>query len=392
MSRARVAVLKVISKELTVTASAAEYGYSRRQLTRLLARYRKGGLEALEPLSRRPHSNSAATPDLVRERIVELRLQLSRRGLDAGPVTIAWHLETEGHQPPSTSTIRRILHTNGLIEPEPRKRPRSSYQRFEAAQPNECWQSDFTHWQLADGSDVEILNWIDDHSRYLLGCTVHTPVTGDIVTSDFLRVTDLHGYPASTLTDNGRVYTARHGGGKNAFEYLIAVLGITQKNGSPGHPQTQGKIERFHRTLKKWLTQQPPAETVAALQHQLDDFRDLYNNQRPHRAQGRSTPHDAYTARPKAEPAGPRTPRHFRLRYDRLDPLGKMSFRRAGRMHHLGIGARHRGKRVLAIADDTNITVIELETGEILSTHTIDPTRTYWRNTQRAPGRWPGAL
>ena len=208
----------------------------------------------------------------MRERIVELRLQLTSDGLDAGPVTIAWHLEQEGHRAPSTSTIRRILHAAGLVIPEPRKRPRSSYHRFDAAQPNECWQSDFTHWRLADGTDVEILNWLDDHSRYLLGCTAHTPVTGDIVTSRFLDVADEHGLPASTLTDNGRVYTARFGGGRNAFEYLIAALGITQKNGHPGHPQTQGKIERFHQTLKRWLAQQPPPRPCSDLQTQLDQL------------------------------------------------------------------------------------------------------------------------
>jgi transposase len=144
MSRARVAVLSVITQQKSVTAAAAEYGYSRRQLQRLLARYRDGGLDAVEPRSRRPKSNSAATTPAVAERIVELRLELVKDGLDAGPVTIAWHLDREGHRPPSTSTIRRILHTAGLITPQPRKRPRSSYRRFTAAQPNECWQSSLT--------------------------------------------------------------------------------------------------------------------------------------------------------------------------------------------------------------------------------------------------------
>jgi len=390
MSRARVAVLKVITKELTATAAAAEYGYSRQHLQRLLARYRTGGLDAVDPKSRRPHSSPQQTTDDVRDLVIALRLRLTREGFDAGPVTIAWHLEQAGHRPPSTSTIRRILHAAELIAPEPRKRPRSSYRRFEAAQPNECWQSDFTHWRLADGTDVEILNWLDDHSRYLLACTVHTPVTGDIVAKHLLATAEEHGLPAATLTDNGRVYTARFGGGMNAFEHLLAILGITQKNGHPGHPQTQGKIERFHQTLKSWLTRQPPAATTTDLQRQLEAFRNLYNEQRPHRARNRSTPGQAYRALPKAEPSGPRTPRHYRLRYDRLDTLGKMSFRRAGRMHHLGIGATHARKRVLAIADDTTVTVIALETGEILSTHLIQPAKTYWRNQQRSPGRWPG--
>lgn len=241
MSKARVAVLKVITKELTVTAAAAEYGFSRQHLHRLLARYRAGGLDAVEPRSRRPMSNSAATPQAVRERIIELRLALSKEGWDAGPVTIAWHLEAEGHRPPSTSTIRRILHQQGLIIPAPRKRPKSSYRRFTAAQPNECWQSDFTHWALADGTDAEILNWLDDHSRKLLGCTAHTPVTGDIVVEQFLNVADQHGLPAATLTDNGSVYTSRFTGGKNAFEYLITALGIRQKTAIPATHKPKAK-------------------------------------------------------------------------------------------------------------------------------------------------------
>jgi transposase InsO family protein len=390
MSKARVAVLKVVTKELSVTAAAAQYGYSRQHLHRLLARYREGGLDAVEPRSRRPRTNPQTTPEAVRDRIVELRVQLTANGLDAGPLTIAWHLEQEGHQAPSTSTIRRTLHTAGLIVPEPRKRPRSAYLKIITAQPNECWQSDFTHWRLEDGTDVEILNWLDDHSRYLISCTVHAPVTGDIVVKTFLAASNQHGLPAATLTDNGRVYTARHGGGRNAFEYLLAALRIVQKNGRPNHPQTQGKVERFHQTQKRWLSKQPAARTLAEVQHQLDAFRMIYNERRPHRELDRRTPATAYSDLPKAIPAGGPSG-HYRLRYDRLDELGKMSFRRAGRMHHLGVGYAHARKRVLAIADQTTITVTDLESGEILSTHHIDPTKTYWRNTQRAPGRWPGA-
>ena len=157
MSRARVAVLQVVAGELTATAAAEQYGISRRHLQRLLARYRDGGLQALEPRSRRPKTTPIAAPDSVRARVIELRLQLTADGLDAGPVTIAWHLEREGLRVLSTSTIRRILHQAELITPQPRKRPRSSYIRFEADQPNETWQSDFMHWCLADGTDVEVL-------------------------------------------------------------------------------------------------------------------------------------------------------------------------------------------------------------------------------------------
>lgn len=392
MSRARVAVLKVVTNQLSVTDAAAEYGYSRRHLHRLLDRYRNGGLEALEPRSRRPNSNPRATADTIAERIVQLRTQLTGQGLDAGPVTIAWHLEREGHLPPSTSTIRRILHQAGLITPEPRKRPKSSYLRFQSAQPNETWQTDFTHWTLADGTDVEILNWLDDHSRYLLAATAFTRVTGDDVVSEFLLLTERHGIPASTLTDNGMVFTARFVGGRNAFEYLLPLLGVRQKNGSPGHPQTQGKIERFHQTLKRWLRAQPIAASIQQLQQQLNRFQEHYNEHRPHRSLDRATPGDTYRATPKALPAQSGTPGHFRVRYDRIDNSGRITLRRAGRMHHLGIGSAHRGKRILAIVDETTVSVIHLDTGEIIATNEINPDRGYWRNTQIAPGRWPEAI
>lgn len=389
MSKHRVVVLKVIANQLTVAEAAVQYGLSRRQLHRLLARYREGGIEAVDPQSRRPKTNPHATPPEVVERVLRLRGELIARGFDAGPVTISWHLDREGLPVPSHATIHRILTRAGLITAEPRKRPRSSYVRFEAAQPNETWQSDFTHWRLADGTDAEILNWLDDHSRLLLSCTAHRPVTGDDVVTTFLAATEEHGIPASTLTDNGRVYTARFGGGRNAFEHLLPALGVKQKNGSPGHPQTQGKIERFHQTQKRWLAQQPTATTILELQRQLDRFRVDYNDHRPHRALDRATPSQAYTATAKALPAGGRLPDRYRLRYDRVDTDGHVSIRRAGRMHHLGIGRTHAGKRILAITDETTVTVTHLDTGEILSTHNIDPTRGYWRNQLQPPGRWP---
>ena len=280
MSKPQVIVLSVVVQGLSKAEAARRYGVSWQWVHTLLTRYQAGGLEALEPRSRRPASNARATPHDLRERIVELRKQLDADGLDAGPVTIATHLTNAGLTAPSTSTIRRILHEAGLVVPDPSKRPRSSRHRFAADQPNECWQSDFTHWHLSDGADVEIIDWLDDHSRLLLSLTVLTRVTGHDVVNTFTDNINTYGPPASTLTDNGSVYTSRFTGGRNAFEYLLATLGIRQNNGHPGHPQTQGKIERFHQTLKKWLGKQPPAADLRTLQTQLDRFRHLYNTQR----------------------------------------------------------------------------------------------------------------
>jgi transposase InsO family protein len=392
MSKPRVIVLSVVQQRLSISEAAARFGVSRQWVHVLLARYRDGGLDAVEPRSHRPRSNPQQTAPELAARIVAIRRELIARGLDAGPLTIAARLRGEDQHVPSTSTIRRILHAAGLVSPEPRKRPRSSYRRFEAAQPNECWQSDFTHWALADGTDVEILNWLDDHSRMLLACTAHARVTGPIVVSAFLSVVAAHGAPVATLTDNGSVYTSRFTGGRNGFEYLLGELGIAQRNGHPGHPQTQGKIERFHQTLKRWLAAQPPAADLPALQDQLNRFRGIYNTERVHRAHGH-TPAGAYAATVKAAPPIGQN-RHlgpYRVRVDIVDRHGKISLRRAGRMHHLGIGAAHAGTAALVLVHPDSVEVIDPATGEHLSSHTIEPHSSYWRNTQRNPGRWPGS-
>lgn len=390
MSKARVIALSVVEQGLTKAEVARRYDVSWRWVHTLVQRYLAEGMDGLEPRSRRPRSTPRATGDHVRTRIIELREKLTIEGLDAGPVTIAWHLAAEGVHPPAVSTIRRIRHAEHLIVPEPRKRPHASLHRFSAEQPNQTWQSDFTHWALADGTDTEILNWLDDHSRYLLSTTAHTRVTGDLVVETFLTCINTYGPPAATLTDNGSVYTSRFTGGRNAYEYLLHGLGIQQKNGHPGHPQTQGKIERFHRTLKLWLAGQPRARDLPTLQAQLDTFRELYNTARPHRALDRATPHHAYHARPKARSAGTTIAGHYRLRFDHVGTDGKISLRRAGRMHHLGVGTAHRHAPVLILIDQTTTTVVHRTTGEVLATNTIDPTRTYWHNNEQEPGHWPG--
>ena len=392
MSKERVIVLSVVQQHLSKAEAARRYNISWRWVHTLVTRYQTCGWEAVEPRSRRPHNNSRAVSDELRQRICTLRCELQAAGLDHGPVSIAARLQQEGLRPPAFSTIRRILTAAGLITPQPKKRPKSSYRRFQADQPNECWQSDFTHWQLADGTDVEIINWLDDHSRYLLASRAYRRITGQTVITTFLNIVERYGLPQSTLTDNGSVYTSRFTGGRNGFEYLLASFGITQKNGHPGHPQTQGKIERFHQTLKRWLAAQPAAATVAELQTQLDTITDIYNQIRTHRALQGATPAQAYATTIKAAPTHQCGNPHYRVRTDHVDRLGKISLRRAGRMHHLGVGAAHAGSAVTILIDPDTATVIHQDTGEVLSQHTIDPNRSYWRNQHKPPGRWPHTI
>jgi transposase InsO family protein len=392
VSKERVIVLSVVQQHLSKAETARRYQVSWRWVHTLVTRYQACGWEAVEARSRRPHSNSRALSDELRQRICTLRCELQAAGLDNGPVSIAARLQQEGLPPPACSTIRRILTAAGLITPQPKKRPKSSYRRFQADQPNECWQSDFTHWQLADGTGVEIINWLDDHSRYLLAAIAYRRITGQTVITTFLNIVERYGLPQSTLTDNGSVYTSRFTGGRNGFEYLLANLGITQKNGHPGHPQTQGKIERFHQTLKRWLAAQPAAATVAELQTQLNTFTDIYNQIRTHRALQGATPAQTYGATIKAAPAAQHSNPHYRIRTDHVDHLGKISLRRAGRMHHLGVGAAHADSAVTILIDPDTATVIHTDTGEVLSQHTIDPDRSYWRNQHKPPGRWPRTM
>jgi transposase InsO family protein len=331
------------------------------------------------------------SPDTV-ELIIRLRKELAGQGLDAGPQTIAWHLEQHHQLKVSPATVSRCLARHGLVTPNPAKRPKSSYIRFAAEMPNECWQSDFTHYPLADGTGTEILTWLDDHSRYALSLTAHARVTGPAVLLAFRAACAQHGAPASTLTDNGMVFTTRLAGGRggrNALQHELRRLGVKQKNGKPNHPQTQGKVERFQQTMKNWLRAQPrqPA-TLAELQSLLDAFAGIYNTRRPHRSlPGRATPVTAYAARPKAAPGDRTADTHDRVRTDRIDATGLVTLRHNGRLHHIGIGRAHAGTRVLLLVQDLHIRVINADTGELLRELTLNPDRDYQPTGK--PAGWP---
>ncbi len=375
----RAVVVSVTVEGLSQAEAARRYGVSAATVSRWVARYNAGGDAAFEPRSRRPKSSPTALGDDVVALIIGLRDELVFDGLDAGPDTIAWHLESHHHTKVSTATIRRKLIAAKRITPEPRKRPRSSYIRFEAALPNETWQTDFTHWRLADGTDTEVLTWLDDHSRAALSVTAHTRVTGNIVLKTFTETAENTGYPASVLSDNGMVYTTRFAwgrGGRNQLETLLGVLGIEQKLSRPNHPTTCGKVERFQQTMKKWLTAQAPAETIEQLQEQLDKWLVIYNHQRPHKSLGRRTPAVVYNLRPKATPRGG-AGIHIRVRTDTVDTAGHVSLRRAGRMHHIGIGRAHKSQPVLLLIADLDIRVVHRDTGELLTEITLDPNRNY---------------
>jgi transposase InsO family protein len=379
MSLARLVVTAVRVEGRSKSAVAREYGMSRRWVHELVCRYDAEGEAGLAPRSRRPRDSPTRTPTDVEEAIVAWRKSLAEQGLDAGAATIAVHLAEQFGSAPSTATIWRILSRRGFVVPQPHKRPRSSYIRFVAELPNERWQADITHWQLADGGGVEILDIIDDHSRYAIAATARAVFKAADVVADFLHATDGHGAPACLLTDNGAVFTAAPRHGRCALETELANQGIRHARSRPYHPQTCGKVERFHQTLKRWLTRQDPAETLADLQAQLDAFCAYYNHTRPHRALSRRTPALAYAARPKAVPIPPtptNLPPHHRVRVDHIDSGGTVTLRHNSRLHHIGIGRAHAGTRVHLLIADLQIRIIN-DDGEILRELTLDPNRDY---------------
>jgi transposase InsO family protein len=394
VSKGRLVITAVVVEGRSQGEAARAYGVSQGWVSRLVARYRAEGEAAFEPHSRRPHHSPRATPAETVDRIVELRKELAEAGLDAGPATIAWHLQHRHHRTISVATIARILTRAGLVSPAPKKRPKASYIRFQAAMPNECWQSDVTHYRLSDGTDTEIITWLDDHSRFVLHCSAHAPVTAKIALATFRQAAADHGYPASTLTDNGMVYTVRFAtgrGGRTSLEAELARLQIRQKNSRPNHPTTCGKVERFQQTLKKWLHAQPdqPA-TLADLQALLDAFLTAYNQHRPHRSLPRhATPATAYQARPKARPRSDHSPDpHQRVREDRVDRDGKLTLRINGRLHHIGIGRTLARTPVLLLIHNLDVRIINAATGELIRELTINPDRDYQPTGKHRYTRW----
>ena len=372
-------VTAVLTEGRSKSEVARQYGVSRRWVITLVQRFLTEGEVGLAPRSRRPHHSPNQVAAAIEDQIVAIRKELDRDGHEAGAATIAYHLEQRQGRSPAISTIWRILTARGFVTPQPHKRPKSSYCRFQCEQPNEMWATDTTHWALADGTGVEILNILDDHSRLCLASTTRRVFKAHDVDHDYVQTARQYGDPAALLSDNGAIFTGQsRGGGRVALETTLISRGVRPVHTRPYHPQTNGKVERFHQTLKKWLRTQPPARTLTQLRRQLDTFRDYYNNIRPHRALGRRTPAQAYAARPKA---GPRLPKidtaHWRTRHDTIDKSGTVTLRHNSRLHHIGVGRPHAGTKVLILARDRDIRIIDRDTGELLRDLVLNPAKDY---------------
>ena len=383
MDIAAYCVNAVLVEGRSIREVAKATGCSKSWVHRHVQLFRGGGDDALVPRKRGPKVSPTQTSLAMEDEIVGWRKLLSDDGLDAGALTIRYHLAQSHEEVPTTRTIHRILVRRGFVTPQPQKRPRSSWLRFEHDLPNECWQSDMTHWQLADQTSVEILNFIDDFSRCVLASVVVPVATAPEVVRVFYQAADRYGLPASVLTDNGAIYTARYRGATTGLELDLAMLGITFKHGKPYHPQTQGKIERYHRTLKKWLRKQPAAESIAELQDQIDRFVEYYNETRPHQARG-CPPMHAWRSLDKATPVldGQPVVAATKVRRDKVDKGGTVTLRYRSKIHHIGLGRKYGGQRVLVLMANLDVRVIN-EEGKVIRHLTLDPSVNYQSQQQK---------
>lgn len=362
-------IVEIDPKSVNVTRFCAEHGISTWFFWDLRRRYAANGEAGLEPRSRAPHRVANRTPLEIEDAIVAKRKELADAGLDAGAETIVWHLRGMVGLP-SVSTVMRILRRRGFVTPEPSKAPKHAHRSFTAERANDCWQLDDTFWPLADGTEVKILNVVDDHSRLLVASVATTASTGAFALETLGQAAARWGWPNRVLSDNAKAF-------RNVLAAALRPMGIGAGHSRPYHPQTCGKVERFHQTLKRWLAKQPAAKDIIELQAQLDAFTEIYNTDRPHKSLGRVTPASVWAMAPKNGPADQPLgePTHF---YKSLISGGVF---RAGSKWQIGVGMEHDGHRAIAIITGLNCHVFI--NGQLIRELELDPTRRYQATGKR---------
>lgn len=371
------AVVAVAAGErVNVSEVCSEAGLSRKTFYKYVGRVRVEGTDGLQQRSRRPRRFPRQISPVLEDAVVRKRKELADGGLDHGAATIQWHLGRDKALPakvPSVATVHRVLVRRGLVLPQPQKRPKSSWRRFEAPAPNEWWQIDYMDWVVATGV-VKIFNIVDDHSRVAARSrTVLEPTTEEAWTT-FCQAAAVWGLPAGVLSDNGLCFSGKLRGFEVFFETQLRAAGVRPITGRPYHPQTTGKVERFQQTLKKWLRKQPLAANLAELQAQLDEFCRIYNHERPHQGIGRVTPISRWNAAPKATAA--ESPVAAPVRSAQI----RLKVKRAGVVAYdgllIGVGIAWEHCEVTLLIDpDDNATITS--SGELVRHFKIDRSRAY---------------
>jgi transposase InsO family protein len=281
---------------LTVREVAGLWGVSRETFYYWRGRYEAEGEAGLANRSTAPHRSPGRLAWAIESQIVELRTGHRRWGARR----IRAELRRRGIIAPSVSTIHRVLVRHRLVRPAPKPPPAT--QRFEREAPNELWQLDGLEYPLTDGTTAHIVSVLDDHSRFCGHSKAFESFDAEAAIAVFNAATRALGLPYSTLTDRGSQLTGRRTSTVSRFERHLWPLGVVTINGRGYHPQTQGKIERWHRTLREWLDDNGPYQTLDQLNAELGRFRSDYNHDRPHQGIGDLTPAQRWAATP---PRGP---------------------------------------------------------------------------------------
>lgn len=354
-------IVEVDPTSMNVTEFCRDHGVSTWLFWQLRRRYAAEGEAALEPRSRAPHVVANKTAVDVEEAIVRQRKTLLEDGRDAGPASIRGELAGLAGLP-SESTIWRILTNRGLVTPEPNKAPKHGGRRFNAERANETWPLDDTDWELADGTTVKVLNILDDCSRMAMACRAITECTGAAALDTFSSAAAEYGWPERFLSDCAP-----------AFRYMLAEalapVGVAAVHTRPYNPRCNGKVERFHQTQKRWLRARPKATTITEFQTRLNEFRHLYNHERPHRAIDRRFPADVWAATPKSGPANHPISRATTTHHDIVN-AGNVC---AGNRFKITVGRRYEGQPALIVTTDTNCHVFI--NGRLARRLTLDTTQ-----------------
>ena len=291
-----------------VTTFCAEHEITRKTFYAIRARARdEGQAAALEPRSRRPKTSPTQLSEERKQEALKVRAALESSGLDHGPISVHDKMTALGFQAPSIASLARIFREKNVARAEPNKKPRAAYRRFVYPAPNACWQLDATEYVLTGGRKCVIFQLEDDHSRRAVASHVAGSETSEAALAVVKKGIAAHGVPQRLLTDNGAALNPSRRGWTGQLVAYVSSLGVEAITGKPYKPTTQGKNERFHQTLFRWLDKQSLASTHAELQAQVDRFDVIYNTERPHQGlPGRITPQRSWDATAVAEAPRPK--------------------------------------------------------------------------------------
>jgi transposase InsO family protein len=364
----------------TVAEICARWKISPASFYRWKARYEARGAEGLGDLPRRPFRSRGQIPFDLEDQICRMRKDHPRWGARR----IRAELIRAGISPPAVSTVHQALRRNHLVADQPRKRPKAK-KRFTREVPNDLWQIDATRVKLATGAPAWVIDVLDDNARYLVAAVACWAPTTEAACQAFSEGVSRCGLPRQVLSDNGSEFTGRLPVHEVAFELQLKAAGVQLIHSRPYHPETIGKIERFHQTLKAWLADHGPPRTLEKLQALLDRFREHYNSERLHQALGEATvPAERYLPSPQ--------PLHELVEEDPVYPAGAV-IRTVGRNGSLtfsdakiNVGVRWAGRRLRIVDRSPRLDVFY--GSELVRSVALEPGRSYYPvPSRRFPGR-----